>query len=81
MFANCLADRPTSSGIFDPSAVRVHPSDRVASYPRPARSTRLKAHGSRNRQRRLHPDEPPIEHPARLNCLLALLQQELASSN
>ena len=30
---------------------------------------------------RIRPDEPPINHPARLNYLLKLLQQEMSAEN
>jgi hypothetical protein len=34
-----------------------------------------------NRWNRIRPDEPPINHPARLNYLLKLLQQEISAEN
>ena len=33
------------------------------------------------RWNRIRPDEPPIKHPARLNYLLKLLQQEMSAEN
>jgi hypothetical protein len=69
--------RPRYAGDISTEAIsmRYSSSDRLHRRERRVHSV------TANRWNRIRPDEPPINHPARLNYLLKLLQQEISAEN
>jgi hypothetical protein len=69
--------RPRYAGHISTEAI----SMRYTSSDRLHRRERRVHNVTANRGNRIRPDEPPINHPARLNYLLKLLQQEISADN